>query len=258
MNSFQRYTCKAILVGLCLAFTSGAYAQVNSINSIQLNTRFNNAVPGATLTTVSSYPSLVKFTEANVSGSGFANGDGWFFSNNGGSSAYQFQNNDYFNASFDLTVTGDPTSTLRKEGGIIFNSASVGTIQFLVDTDAGEVVQFGGISFYNFHPAVPTYVSGTTINMGMKYFLAGDGNNALQFSAAGVLSPVFEFSPGAGIGNGSTFEGYFQIVQDPAVPTNTGSGAFANISITSVPEPSTLAFLGLGIMPLLLRRRCHI
>src|SRR5450631_3569399 len=92
------------------------------------------------------------------------------------------------------------------------------------------------------------YVSGTTINMGMEYFLAGDGNNALQFSAAGVLSPVFEFAPGAGIGNGSTFEGYFQIVQDPAVPTNTGSGAFDNISITSVPEPSSLAFLGLGIV----------
>ena len=100
-----------------------------------------------------------------------------------------------------------------------------------------------------------TYNSGDTIHLGMSYFLAGDGNNAIQFSANGNASPVFEFAPGAGIGNGSTLGGYFQIVNDPANPFNSGIAAFQNINI--VPEPSTLALLSLGVLPLGLLLRRH-
>ena len=142
---------------------------------------------------------------------------------------------------------------MRIPSGIAPN---VGDIQFIVNTDGHEVVQFGGISFYSFNESSGiSYNSGQAINLSMAYFLAGSGNNALQFSANGVSSPVFEFAPGAGIGNGSTLGGYFQIVNDPANLGNSGATLFQGISISAVPEPSVLSLLGLGIGALVFRRR---
>ena len=253
MTSLPRYMCKATLLALCLAAANGAYAQIGSINSAIVNQRVFNDVPGATLTTVSSYPSTISFNEQNVSGSGFANRDTWQFSNNGGTSAYQFKNNDYFSATMTMTLTGSPI-TPRKEAGFLFSGASGftgGDLQFFVDTDAHEVVQVGGISFFSFGPTM-TYVSGTPITLGIDYFVAGDGNNAFQFFANDTASSVFEFAPGTGI-DGGVLGGYFQIVQDSSNPENSGSAVFQNIGI--VPEPSVFALLGLGLPLLFLRRR---
>lgn len=246
----KRLTCFATLVGLVAA--SGAYAQIGTINSTIATPRVWNDIPAATLTSFNSYPSLVLFGEQNVSGSGYANRDIWQFSNNGGTSAYQFQNNDYFNASMSLTLSGG-SGTYYPEAGFLFSGSpgfTGGDLQFIVKTD-GEVVQFGGTSFFNFNPTV-VYTPGTAINLKMSYFQALDGNNALEFFANGQASTVFEFAPGAGIG-GSTGGGYFQIPQNPTDPSNSGSASFGSISI--VPEPSALALLGLGIVALVFRRR---
>jgi hypothetical protein len=134
---------------------------------------------------------------------------------------------------------GSSGDSPRKEAGFLFNNLNGnfpgGDLQFIVDSDGHEVVQFGGISFYAFAPSyVPPYFTGTTIRLGMKYFQAKDGNNAVQFSANGIFSPVFEFPPGAGIGNGNTLGGYFQIVNDPADPNNAGTASFRGINIISV------------------------
>jgi hypothetical protein len=261
MTSLKCYKCSATLIGLCLVAASGAYAQVGTINSAIINPRVYNDVPGATLTTVALYPAVIGFDETHVSRTnGFANRDTWQFSNNGGTSAYQFQNNDYFNASMSVQLTGSPIGP-RKEAGFLFSTANAGDIQFIVNTDGHEIVQFGGISFYSFNalPFAMTYNSGSFITLGLKYFLdTATGNNALQFFANGNASPVFDFSaPGVGIGNGSTLGGYFQIVNDPANPANAGTAVFQNISIVPapVPEPSSLVLLSVGILPLLLRRR---
>ena len=260
MTALKCYTCSATMAGLCLVAASGAYAQVSTINSAIVNPRVWNDEPGATLTTAALYPAVIAFDESHVSGAtGFANRDTWQFSNNGGTSAYQFQNGDYFNASMTLQLSGSPTSP-RKEAGFLFSTANAGDIQFIVNTDGHEVVQFGGISFFSFNaaPFSMTYNSGNLITLGLNYFLdTATGNNALQFFANGNASPVFDFASGAGIGNGSTLGGYFQIVNDPANPANSGTAVFQNISIVPapVPEPSTLVLLGAGILPLLLRRR---
>jgi hypothetical protein len=150
-------------------------------------------------------------------------------------------------------VTGNAISP-RREAGFLFSTASSGDIQFIVNTDGHEVVQFGGISFYSFNANNGiTYNSGDTITLAMAYFLDGSGNNALQFRANGVSSPVFEFAAGAGIGNGSTLGGYFQIVNDPNNELNGGTALFQNITL--VPEPSVFALLSLGLLPLVFRRR---
>jgi hypothetical protein len=260
MTSLQRYTCTATLIGLCLAAANGAYAisgGADSINSAIINPRVYNDMPGAIFTIGGSYPSF-SFNEQNVSQTnGFANRDTWQFSNDGGASPYLFQNGDFFQASFDLTLTANSPSP-RREAGFLFSTVNDGDIQFIVNTDGHEVVQFGGISFYSFNFSTPgaygmTYNSGEIIHLQMDYFLDGSGMNALQFFANGNASPVFEFGPTVGsgaldIGNGSTLGGYFQIVNDPLNPANSGMANFQNISI--VPEPSTFALLSMGIVTL--------
>ena len=92
----------------------------------------------------------------------------------------------------------------------------------------------------------------------MTGFKDGNGINAITYSANDVNSPVLEFSNlELVIINGSTLGGYFQIQNDPNNPNNFGQAVFGDISITSVPEPSMLALLGLGLLPLtrLFRRR---
>ena len=249
---------------IAVATAIDTQAQVSSINSVRVYPREFNDVPGATFTTgvgIGS-PSLW-FNEQHVSApTGFANRDVWRFSNNGGLTAYSFQHNDYFNASMDLTLTGSPTSP-RKEAGFLFNTVTDGDIQFIVNTDGHEVVQFGGISFYSFNDPAHgglSYNSGNTIHLGMSYFLDSNGKNALQFFANGHASDVFEFGPTVGsgaldIGDGSRLGAYFQIVNDPNNPDNSGTAFFNNIRITAVPEPSVIALLGVGAVGLLLRRR---
>ena len=253
------YTLPSIL--LALALSTGAYAQVSSINSAAISPRVFNDVPGATLATVSNYPTTISFSESGVSAaSGFANKDLWQFSANGGTSAYQFAANDYFYAAFDLTMTASAVSP-RKEAGFYVNSANVGEIFFIVDSDGHEVVQFGGSSFYSFNSSQGlTYTDGQTIRLGISYFRDGNGNNALELSANNLVSPWLEFTAATGngsldMGNGTTVGAYFQIQNDASNAGNSGAVSFSNITIQSIPEPSVLALLGLGCLPLLFRRR---
>jgi PEP-CTERM motif len=272
MNSLQRYTCKATIIGLCLAAASGAYAQVGSINSAIIIPTWNN-IPAATRTYNNSYPGSITLSEAGVSGTGYANRDTWMFSNNSGASAYQFQSGDYFNASFGVTLTGG-SGTYYPEMGFMFSNPSGnfgGDLQIPV-VGNGVVFQGGGPSYYPFSPAaggypgaggsVPNYVLGQTYTMGLNYVIdPNTGLNAFQYSVNGQFaasSPgntYFDLGPGQFIGPGDTLGGYFQIPQNPTDPSNGGTAVFSNIIITPVPEPSTLAFLGLGMVTLLLRRR---
>jgi hypothetical protein len=270
MNSLQRYTCKATIIGLCLAAASGAYAQVGSINSAVIIPTWND-IPGATRSPINSYPGSVTLSETGVSAvSGYANRDTWMFSNNG-STAYAFQNNDYFNASFTLTLTG--SGPLDLEAGWLFNNGSGGfggDLQLIVKNN-GEIVQFGGPSFYGFSAndggPMANYVLGNTITLGLNYVVdPNTGMNAFQYSANGLFANTgtggttyYDLGPGVGAGSigGNALGGYLQIQNDPSNPSNNGTAVFGDITITPapVPEPSTLAFLGLGIVSLLFRRR---
>jgi hypothetical protein len=277
MTSLQSCTRKSAFVGLCLAAVNGAYAQVSSINSAFIDPRVFDDVPAATLTTANNYPSGISFTEANVSSSsGFANRDVWYFSNNGGTSAYQFQANDYFSASFNVTLTGGAPG-LDIETGFLFSNPSGnfgGDLQ-LVATGGGVVFQGGGPSYYPFSPAaggfpgaggsVPNYVEGQAITMTMNYVVDPiTGKNAFEYAVNGQLAassagdPYFDLGPGQTLGSpGDTLGGYFQIQTAPTSnPNNTGEAQFTDITITPIiPEPSSFLLLGAGIAPLLLLRR---
>jgi hypothetical protein len=273
MNSLQRYTCKAVVTGLCLAAANGAYAQISSINSAFINPGVFNDISGATRIDVPSYPGSIFMAELNVSKStsGGLNRDVWNFSNNGGTSAYAFQNNDYFNASFNLTLTGSGTSGVDLEAGWLFSNPSGsfgGDLQSLI-TGAGVVVQFGGPSYYPFSPAaggfpgaggsVPNYTLGQTYTMGLNYLVdPNTGLNAFQYSVNGQFAASspgdIYFDLGAGVGIGdlgpNALGGYFQIGNNPSNPNNSGQAFFSAITITPAPEASTLALLSTGIVTL--------
>src|ERR1039457_403588 len=280
MTSFHRYTCNATLVGLCLAAANGAYAQVSSINSAYINPNsvFQPQIPGSLFSSGSSgNPQSgtlnVSLNEANVGsagGNGYANQNVWFLSNNSGTSAYNFGVNDYFNASFNLTLSGG-TAGLDMEVGFLFDNPNTdlgygGNVQIVIVGQGGNAgVEFegGGPTFHLFAPN-GTYVNGTTITLGMNYVVdPNNGMNALQYSVNGVYATGLndgiydDITPvNNPFGAGDTLGGYFQIQTSGNVNNpNTGQALFSNVSIIARPEPATLALLGLGIVPLLLRRR---
>ena len=243
-----RLTCFAATVGLAFAAVT-TQAQVTTVNSAQIKPRVFDDIPGATLTTISNYPTEISFTEQNVSSaSGFANRDVWYFSADGGSTAYTFQSNDYFNASFTLTLTGG-TPGFDLEAGFLFSDPSGnfgGDLQSVI-TGAGVVFQGGGPSYYPFSPAaggfpgaggsVSNYVEGETYTMGLNYVLdPNTGKNAFQYSVNGQFAassagnPYFDLGAGQFLGSaGDTLGGYFQIQTDASNPTNTGTVVFGNI-----------------------------
>lgn len=226
------------------------------------------------------YSGSIFMSESGVSkaASGGLNRDVWYFSNNGGSSAYAFQNNDYFDASFNLTLTGSGTSGIDLEAGWLFSNPSGsfgGDLQSIVSAN-GAVAQFGGPSYYPFSPAaggypgaggsVPNYTLAQTYTMGLNYVLdPNTGNNAFQyyvngqFAASSPGDTYFDLAPGVGIGDlgPNPLGGYFQIGNDPNNASNDGQAFFSNIQITPAPtpEPSSFVLLGAGILLLLKRFR---
>jgi hypothetical protein len=212
---------------LSLAATIAAYGQVTAVNSVRYYPREYNDVQTSTLTVVSNYPSVISFNDQNVSAaSGFANRHVWRFATNSGGGVFTFNNNDFFTVSMTLTLTGTPDAP-RKEAGFLIDSLG-GQGQFIVNTDGHEVVAFGGpLPFYAF-PA--TFDSGETITLGMTYFMGTNGRRMIIYSANGVQSPPLEFTNlEQGIIDGSTLGGYAQIVNAPAVPTNSILAVFQNI-----------------------------
>lgn len=234
--------------GSTLGPMNGAYLDIHA---------FNDA-PSSVNTHNNSYPGSITFGESNVANptSSGLERDIWYFSNNGGASPYTFQTGNYFNASFGLTLSGGVAGK-DLEGGFLFSnpSGSWGGDDQIVAVgqggNAGTVVQFGGPSYYPFSPAaggypgaggsVPNYVNGTTINMTFIYTIdPGTGKDAFEYAVNGQYAASAPgdnyFDLGGAIGNpGDYLGGYFQIA-----PT---------------PEPSTLALLGLGLLPLARRLR---
>jgi hypothetical protein len=248
MITYQKIARYAALACCGILSTTQTFAQINmgsavfqnititgdpGVNSAVIHNRVFNDYPGATRITVNNYPNLISFSEANVVGStGFANRDDWRFSTDGVND-HLFGHTEYWSISATITLSGTPISP-RKEAGLRLDSSVGGDGLFILDTDAHEIVAFGGpLPFYSFGN---TFNSGNSVTMGITYENIG-GTNGIVYTANGVNSPFLPMSnTEQGVIDGSTLGGYFQI-----------QGI--------VPEPSSAALIGLGALTLFLRRR---
>ena len=285
MKPINRCFTMSALIGLGLVAASTVMAQPNAgqavftdititplgnstvggINSAVILPHVFNDAPASIGTYGNAYPGSILLGEQNVN-NGTGNGlerDIWYFSKDG-VNPYNLQAGDFFQASFSLTLSGGvPLKDL--EGGFIFNDPSGvwgGDDQVVLvgqGGNAGTVVQFGGPSYYPFSPgaggypglggAVPNYPNGATYRLGFNYTLdPGTGVPAFQYWVDAGGGPQYAANATTGT--------YFDLAGPVGNPGDYLGGYF-QIAPVQVPEPSMLALLGLGVLPLarLLRRR---
>jgi len=237
-----------------------------AINGAVIQTRIWNDNPTSTVTTSNSYASSITIKDdQSGGGSGWANLHIVRLSADGGVTPASFANGDAFSFAADVTITG----TGNAEAGLEVSPwwSLQGDGKFMVNGQSGEIAAFGGrLPFYSFTSADGLhYTLGDTIRMGVNYrpnslssldpatieyvltmasltYSSGQiafdqGNPAEGHGEWGMLTP-------AQVG------GYFQ----PQVwDTKWEQVTFGNMDY--VPEPATMALLGLGSLFLARRRK---
>jgi hypothetical protein len=139
-------------------------------NAATIETRTFNDCPLSTLTTSNNYPSQIQITDVmDPLCVGFANLHSWSFSENGGTSPAEFDDNANFHFGADFKIEGDGEG----EGGLRISPWYGQFVdgRMMANATTGEIACFGGaLPFYSFtvnHGI--TYTRGTTIHMEATY-----------------------------------------------------------------------------------------
>ena len=256
----KRFTACATV--LCLIIANAAQAQINGYVA---NTRVFNDIPGSTLTITP--PAPINANPATITINDVFNGSGInrhdvLASADGGLTAYNFGIDSSFIFTTRLTLTANANSP-RKEAGIRINSPITGDMLFIVNSDAGEIVTFGG-PFHLFGNNANTngYTPGSSILLGIKQVGGGDGSfgipTTIEFfidRGSGIVTtgPLawsnleggpLNYQLGVYAQGGSTGAGFINAV-------------FADTTFTVIPEPSTLSLVSMGLFGVLALRRKH-
>ena len=250
---------KAMLLGLALGLLElcwgqGANAQEPGLNVVVTPFVFND-IANSNFTSIQALPIVFLFDDGVSAPDGFANRHVWSISVDG-VTPLAFGIDDSFDISFDLVLSGTLAAP-RKEAGILLTTGSAGEGQFIVNTDAGEVVAFGGpLPFFAFHTsedeaARVTFASGDQISLRLRYVPPVRNESDMvvvpgmvEYYANGVSSGALEMAnTEQGIPGPFVVSGYLQVVNDPANPNNVGSALFDSISwngmLLNAPVPST-------------------
>ncbi|HXI70948.1 MAG TPA: PEP-CTERM sorting domain-containing protein [Verrucomicrobiae bacterium] len=256
-------TGTAALIGLSLVFASGACAQ--PINGYFTSPRVFNDNPGSTLTItpaspINVNPATINIHDAYTGAFSGANRSDVLASSDGGVTAHTFNIDDSFTFTTTLTLS-DGFNSPRKEAGIRINSPITGDMLFLVNSDAGEIVTFGGpFHLFGNNAGANGYTPGTPILLGITETGGGDGSGGIpdtieffiNYGAGIITTGPLAWSNLEGGPLNYTVGVYAQ--GDANANGDFVNALFSNTTFTAVPEPATLALLGLGIVPLLARR----
>jgi hypothetical protein len=255
-----------------LAMPAAVWAQQAgpNINGLVFDDRIFNNIPGSTLAFTNGNSvnqgvlSTASITETFVGPATGANRHDFILSADGGATPASFNIDDSF--TFKTLVNLAPANnTPRKEAGIRLNS-SIGDALFIVNSDAGEIVAFGG-PFFRFDSPGNTYAPGTTILMGftlmgggggtggapttIQYFVDRDGPGAVFGVQSSPILPFTNLEGG--------FPTYTVSMYGQGGPGNNTADVnnvvFSDIMYTAIPEPSTVALGLAGLMGLIAVRR---
>ena len=230
---------KAMLLGLALGLIKLLMGQETNaqeqVLDVVVTPRVFNDIASSNFDELKALP-IVGLADASVSApEGFANRHAWSISADG-ATPLTFGIDDFFDISFDLVLNGTLAAP-RKEAGILITTSSAGEGQFIVNTDAGAVVAFGGpLPFFAFHMLEDeanrvTFESGNRISLRLRYFLGMDGLRKLEYYANGVSSGVLAITnTEQGIPGPFVVSGYLQVANDAANPENRGVAVFDSIS----------------------------
>jgi MYXO-CTERM domain-containing protein len=242
----------------------------NDFSTTTLVTTNGNSVNQGALSTVTINESL--WADDGMGGT-FANRHDVHLSPDAGASNQLFSIDDEYTVSALVTLA-PVSSSPRKEAGFHLDSQVTGTASFIINSDAGEIVAFGGgapfKSFGN-NSGGNGYVPGSTILMGMIMRPAGDGNGPLKSTIEYFID---RDGPGAAFGielSGplvyNNLEGgpvnysislYTQSRPNLSNPAEAISTTFSDIRyspLAAVPEPTTAALGLAALMGLVAIRR---
>jgi hypothetical protein len=253
-------------------FATTGYAQVNGIKT---NARVFNDFSTTNLTIVNSNSvnggpgvSQVTLNETNWTddgiGGNFANRHDFDFSTNNGASNATFGIDSSFTVSTLINLS-DGSNAPRKEAGIRINSPTTGDALFLVNSDAGEIVAFGGgAPFFIFgkNSTGDGYTPGTTILLGFTEKGGGDGNGGIPNTIEYFIDRL------PGVPGGEATSGplawsnlelgpvaYNVALYNQSSPNLTNQAEFVNVNFndikfTAIPEPASCLLSVLGLIGL--------
>jgi len=259
------YVMLCVSLGMVLCGT--AIAAAPAIDSAVIKTFIWHDNPNSVVTTTNSYPSSLTIKDEQPAGQGWANLHNFRLSADGGSTAASFANGDAFDFAADVTITG----TGNAEAGLMVAPWwSLDTDgKFMINTGNGEIAVFGGrLPFYSFTVGHGlTYTKEETVRLGVVYrpnSLSESDPATIEYlvtkAAITYSSGALAFDQGTlaedpphglwGMLTPAQVGGYFQ----PLVgAVNWEQVAFENMDY--VPEPATMALLGLGSLFLVRRRK---
>jgi hypothetical protein len=272
-TSNHHFTRIAIAAAAAITLLPIAAASAAQANGIKILPRVTNGNPTSTLTITNSNsnPGTVTIDDRGFTQAGTNRHDALVSVDNG-ATAGTFPIGQPFTISADFTLT-DGFNSPRKEAGFEINGSPTGRSLFIINSDAGEIVAFGGgapfKSFGN-NAGGNGYTPGQTITLGMIYRpgLIGGGGTA---SPPGSLEYFIDRTPLDGQATGYSTSGPLTYSNLEGGPTNFTFGAYAqfntnaanfatdfgNVALSNftvnLPEPASLASLAVG--GLLLRRR---
>lgn len=249
-------------------------AQAQNINGLVNNPYVFFGRPDSTLGMTNSNsinPGSATISDSFTPGASSANRHDVLLSSDNGATAHTFGIDDSFTFTTLINLS-DLNNSPRKEAGIRINSSTTGDALFIINSDAGEIVAFGGgAPFFLFgnNGGGNGYTPGTTILLGITEQGGGDGvggnpNTITYFIDRDPFNPGGEASSGPlawsnlELGPVSYNVGVYAQGAPPLNTADSFTVQYTNMTFTAiVPEPATcgLSFLGAAALAFVRRRR---
>lgn len=264
-----------VLSAACMLLVSSAQAGGPAINGLTSVPRVFNDFPGSTLTITNGNSvnlgagvSEVTIDDSVFGAGGFANRHDVRLSSDAGATEHTFNISDEFTFKAEVTLT-DGSDTPRKEAGLRINGPATGDVLLLVNSDAGEIVAFGGgapFHIFGSNGGGNGYTTGSQILLGFTYVGNPDPNNP------GVTPAKINYFIDRHDGNGIINSGFgdfsnlefgaenFNVAVYGQVTPNDPTLDFINanfddIMYNAIPEPASIALACLGLVGMTVRRR---